>query len=94
MNWSLFLLNQFLEDTLVAQIRSPFSYSWLLILIALVSWMEPKDYQPMTVDVEKVCQGEIYQNLWWVEEPRQQVDYAIHFWVYWEALQAKTIVIP
>ena len=27
-------------------------------------------------------------------EPSQQQDCAIHFWVYWEALQAMTIKVP
>ena len=69
MNWSLFLLNQLLGDALVAQTGQPFSYSWLLILIALIAWMEPEDYQPMAVAAVKVCRGARYQNLWWVEEP-------------------------
>ena len=69
MNWSLFLLNQLLNDALAAQAGKPFSYSCLLILIALIAWLEPKDYQPMVVDVVKVCRGACYQNLWWVEEP-------------------------
>ena len=86
MNWSLFLLNQLLEDALAAQTRHPFSYSWILILISLVSWMEPKDYQPMAVEVVKVFRGARYQNLWWVEEPSLQTDCSIHLWIYWEAL--------
>ena len=57
MNCSLFFLNQLLEYSLVAQVGKPFSYSWLLILISLVTWMEPKDYQPMAVDAAKVFQG-------------------------------------
>ena len=69
MNWSLFFLNQLLDDALVAQGKGPFSYSWLLILIALVTWMEPADYQQMVVDAVKVCCGACYQNLWWVENP-------------------------
>ena len=63
MNWSLFLLNQLLEDVLVAQTGWPFSYSWLLILITLVAWMEPGDYQPMAVDTFKVCRSAHYHNL-------------------------------
>ena len=57
MNWSLFLLNQLLEDALVSQNGWTFSYSWLLILIALITWMEPEDYHPMTIEAETVCQG-------------------------------------
>ena len=56
MNWSLFLLNQLMEDAVTAQAgERPFSYSWLLILIDLVSWMEPEDYQHMSVVAVKVC---------------------------------------
>ena len=71
MNCSLFLLNQLLEVALATKTRWPFSYSWLLILIALVSWMVSGDYQPMKVDAEKVCRGVRYQNLLWVKEPSQ-----------------------
>ena len=60
MNWYFFLLNQFLEDALAAQTGQPFSYSWLLILISLIAWMEPEDYQPMVVDAAKVPRGAPY----------------------------------
>ena len=66
MNWYLFLLNQFLEDALAAQTRRPFSYSCILILIALVAWMELEDYQLIMVEATKVCRDARYQNLWWV----------------------------
>ena len=55
MNWSLFLLNQLTKNAVVAQDREqPFSYSWLLILISLVAWMEPENYQPMFIEAVKV----------------------------------------
>ena len=42
MNWSLFLLNQLTEDMVIVQDgEQPFTYSWLLILISLVAWMDP-----------------------------------------------------
>ena len=66
----------------------------MLILIVLVTWMEPEDYQPMEVDATKVCRGARFQNLWWVEEPSRQMDYAIQFWVYWEVLQATIVKVP
>ena len=70
MNWSLFLLNQLTEDAVAVQAEErPFTYSWLLILIALVAWMELEDCQRMMVEVVEVCKGAQYQNLWWVEEP-------------------------
>ena len=79
MNWYLFLLNLLLEDALVAQMAWPFLYSWILILITLVAWMELEDYQPMVVEALKVFHGARYQNLWWVKEPGHQIDCAIHF---------------
>ena len=56
--------------------------------------MEPEDYQPMEVEAVKAFYGARYQNLWWVEEPSRQIDCAIHFWIYWEALQVAVIVVP
>ena len=87
-------MNQLLEDAFAAQTERPFSDSWILILIALVAWMEPKDYQPMVVEAVKVFHGSHYQNLWWVEEPSRQIDCAIHFWIYREALQAVVVAVP
>ena len=55
MKWSLFLLNQLLEDVVAAQAgEHSFSYSWLLIIISLVAWMELEDYQPIFITAEKV----------------------------------------
>ena len=83
MNWSLFLLNQLNEGAVVVQDgERPFTYSWLLISIALLAWMDPEDYQRMTVEFDKVWKGAQYQNLWWVEEASRQADCVIHFWVY------------
>ena len=68
MNWSLFLLNQLTKDVVIAQVRERyFSYSWLLILTALVALMEPEDYQSMVVEAAKVWKGAQYPNLWWVK---------------------------
>ena len=87
MNWSLFLLNQLIEYVLAVQAEERyFTYRWLLILIALVAWMEPEDYQRMEIEVVKVGKDTRYQNLWWVEEPSRQEDCVIHFWIYWEVL--------
>ena len=61
MNWSLFLLNQLLEDVVTSEAgEHNISYSWLLNLISLVTWMEPEDYQPMLAATEKVCKGAHY----------------------------------
>ena len=55
--------------------------------------MNLEDYQPMSVVAIKVCKGARYQNLWWVEEMSRHTDYTIHFWIYWEVLQAVTIKV-
>ena len=87
MNWSLFLLNQLFKYAVTAQAgEQNFSYSWLLILISSIAWMEQEDYHSMLVVAEKVYKGVRYENLWWVMEPSKQHDCAVHFWVYWEAL--------
>ena len=55
MNWSLFLLNQLIKDTVIVHVKEqPYTYSSLLILNTLVVWMEPEDYQRMTVEAVKV----------------------------------------
>ena len=42
-NWALSLLNQFTNNYIAAQDHNqPFHYTWLLILIGLVGWKEPK----------------------------------------------------
>ena len=80
-------MNQLLEDAVEVQVgEQPFTYSWILILIALVAWLEPVDYEGIDVAAVKVCKGAWYQNLWWVKEPTRKEDCVIHFWVYWEAL--------
>ena len=45
-----------------------FIYNWILILIALVGWMDSDDYQGMEVEVVKFYKGACYQNLWWVRD--------------------------
>jgi hypothetical protein len=43
LSWAPYLLNLFLEDCKDAQdLGTKFHYSWLLVLIALVGWREPK----------------------------------------------------
>ena len=75
MKSSLFMMNQLMEEALAVQAEEwAFTYSWLLILITLMAWMEPVDYQGMDVEAVKVCKGAQYQNLWWVEEPTRKED--------------------
>ena len=61
MNWSLFLLNQLTKDVVAFQDgERPFTYNLLLMLIALLAWMDPEDYQHMDVEAVKVCKGDQY----------------------------------
>ena len=58
MNWSLFLLNQLMEDAMIMQVgKHAFMYSYFLIFIALVSWIDPEDYQGMDIATSQVCKG-------------------------------------
>jgi hypothetical protein len=48
MNWATFLVNQFLQDCIEVQEKgTKFHYAWILILIVLVGWQEPRYYQRM-----------------------------------------------
>ena len=87
-NWSHFLLNDVLEDAVQAQEESKtkFHYSWLLILISFVVWLDPSDYQPL--DVPVFCHDVKYQNLWEDKEDKiQQKDNNIEFFLHTEALR-------
>ena len=54
MNWS-FFLNELMEDVVLErEVGNSFTYSWLLILIALVGWMERTHYQGMEVDTVNI----------------------------------------
>ena len=95
MNWSIFLMNQLVEDVEAAQAGArSFTYNWILILIVVVAWMEPEDYQGMDVKVVEVWKGAKYQNLCWVKELERMVYCLIKFWIYWEALQVTTVKGP
>lgn len=42
-NWCMYLLNHFMEDcTSTQEHNQPFHYSWLLVLMAFVTWKESK----------------------------------------------------
>ena len=94
MNWSLFLLNQLTEDLMLVQEgKQPFTYIWMIILIYLVAWMDPKNYQGMDFMVAHVCKGARYQKLWYLIQDDQLKHCTIHFWLYWDALQVVSMNI-
>ena len=52
--WAKYMAREFLEDVRDAQEKgTPFHYSWLIVLIALVGWREPIEAQ--FVDVPRRC---------------------------------------
>ena len=52
MNWSHYLLNDLLADVESSQEKgTAFHYSWLLILILFVTWLEPSNYQGVDIRV-------------------------------------------
>ena len=82
MNLSLFMMNQLVEDVEAAQAGArSFTYNWILILIVVVAWMEPEDYQGMDFKAVEVCKGARYENLWWIKEANRMVDFSIQFWI-------------
>jgi hypothetical protein len=63
LSWAPYLLNQFLIDCRDAQDNgTKFHYSWLLILIALVGWKEPKFSS--FLDRKGKCCAVRYETLW------------------------------
>ena len=63
-NWSHFLCSEFLENVREAQDHGKEFYcSWLLLLIALVTWEAPEDLVLPELEPE-MCEGERYVNLW------------------------------
>jgi hypothetical protein len=87
MSWEMFLLNQFLIYYREDQDKGmEFHYSWLLILIILVSWRDPYDTQFMGV-VKKPCLAVKYVNKWHTADKERQLDNNIVFYVYKEVIQ-------
>ena len=66
--------------------KSKFHYSWLLILISFILWLDPPDYQSM--DVPIVCLSAKYQNLWEDKENRiRKKDNNIEFFMHAKSLR-------
>ena len=62
-NWCLYLLNQFMDDCRATQESNQlFHYSWLLIIMAFVTWKDPNHSQFVTLKGE--CRGVQYASLW------------------------------
>ena len=89
-NWSQYLVEQFLDNVLKAQERGKvFYYSWLILLIVLVSWELPKDavFPPLENDM---CEGAWFSNLWDSKEPKH-IEENKTFWLLYEGSISTTI---
>jgi hypothetical protein len=84
MNWATFLVNQFLQDSIESPKKGmKFHYAWLLILIALIGWKEPRYYQHMLTS-GKGNLARRYVNLWHMTIEKRQNDSNTKFYVYLE----------
>jgi hypothetical protein len=88
-SWAPYLLNQFLIDCRDAQDNgTEFHYSWLLILIALVGWKEPKF--SYFVDRKGKCYAVRYETLWQAKDNKNQQENNTVFSMFLEDMQQKT----
>jgi hypothetical protein len=63
-----------------------FHYAWLLILILIVAWRDPKDSQYLLA-TNKLCLVMWYVNLWHTVHKERQLDNNIHFYIYKESIR-------
>ena len=86
-NWSQFLLNKLLIDAFKSQEKdNAFHYSWILILISFVTWVEPPNYQ--WVDLPLRCRGSIYQNLRFEKDMKdKEQDNNVQFFMHQNSLR-------
>ena len=76
------------EAVLAKKVGNPFTYSWILILIALVGWMEPTHYQGMETKVVNVCRGVQYKNLWALNKKERKINNIIQFYIYLDHIES------
>jgi hypothetical protein len=71
-SWVPYLLNQFFIDCRDAQDNGPkFHYSWLIILINLAGWQEPKF--STFLDISGKCYTTRYESLWQDKDNKNQL---------------------
>ena len=78
-NWCLYLLNQFMDDYKATQESNQLlHYSWLLILMAFLTWKEPSHTGFFIVRGK--CSGVRYVNLWVNPDPdRHRINNQVFF---------------
>ena len=86
MNWSTFLVNDFMEYYKEVQEKSQlFHYTWLLILIVLVAWREMDEFQFLDTTNKPFLEAK-YANMWFTKKKRRPIDKIITFFVYCDSL--------
>ena len=81
-NWALYLLNQFNNDYIAAQDHNQlFHYVWLMILIGIVGWKEPK--KGIFLNTNLNFRGARYVNLWaTVDAAKQDTNNTVFYYYY------------
>jgi hypothetical protein len=96
LRWHPYLLILFLDDFQDAQdLGTKFHYSWLLILIALVGWKDPK-YNVFCHRIKK-CRTKQYEKLWHTSFAKERKTNSNIFATYFKEILekvAKTWRIP
>jgi hypothetical protein len=88
LSWTPYLLDLFLDDYKDAQdLGTEFHYSWLIILITLVGWGEPK-YNGFYPRLGK-CHTTKYTKLWHTSNAKQRKENANIFAMYYDEMQEK-----
>jgi hypothetical protein len=88
-SWAPYLVNQLLIDCRDAQDHgTEFHYSWLIILIDLVGWKEPKF--SAFVDRMGKCYVARYETLWKAKDNKNQQANNTVFAMFLEDMQQKT----
>jgi hypothetical protein len=87
MNWVTFLVNQFLTDCKEAQDKgTKLHYAWLLILIALVAWREPRETRFLEGMQELFLEAR-YVSSWHTTQKNRKMDNNVIFYIYKETIQ-------
>jgi hypothetical protein len=88
-SWASYLLNQFFIDCRDAQDNgTDFHYSWLIILIYLEGWMEPKFSS--FLDRKGKCYAVRYDSLWQAKDNKNQQENNTVFVMLLEEIQRRT----
>ena len=78
----MFLLNELLDDAINSQKKGKsLTYSWLLILISFVAWVEFPNYQVMDVNLPVPCRGSRYQNLCFNDNQWRKLENNVKFYM-------------